>query len=94
MGEVTDPDPATAAVGVACAALDAVRDTEFWKIPDPDLLVLAQGLERVSRLVYAAQVHLTGEIDTRGIADKHGCTSTGALLRQALTSPRGTPGPG
>ena len=85
MGEVTDPDPATAAVGVACAALDAVRDTEFWKIPDPDLLVLAQGLERVSRLVYAAQVHLTGEIDTRGIADKHGCTSTGALLRQALT---------
>ena len=69
MGEVTDPDPATAAVGVVCAALDAVRDTEFWKVPDPDLLVLAQGLERVSRLVYAAQVHLTGEIDTRGIAD-------------------------
>src|SRR5664279_1050515 len=53
--------------GRCAPGLDAVRGTAFWKIPDDDLLSLAETLERVGRLVYAAQVHLLGELDTRRV---------------------------
>ena len=84
MGGIADLAKATEVVGSVCADLDALRDCEFWKIPDDGLLSLAQLMERVGRLVYAAQVQLTGQIDTRGVAERFGCTSTGALLRQSL----------
>ena len=85
MGTITDPDAADAVVQVARVALTGLRETEFWKIPNPDLLVLAKQLEHLGRLACTAQIHLAGEIDTRKIAESHGCTSTAALLRQTLT---------
>ncbi|HEY5115036.1 MAG TPA: HNH endonuclease, partial [Nakamurella sp.] len=84
MEPISDIDHATAVVGSVCARLDAVRGTAFWKIGDADLLSLAETLERVGRLVYAAQVHLTGEIDTRRVFQDNGAVSTAALLRQRL----------
>jgi len=84
MEPISDIEHATAVAGSVCAGLDAVRGTAFWKIPDDDLLSLAETLERVGRLVYAAQVHLTGELDTRRVFQEHGAVSTAALLRQRL----------
>src|SRR5664279_4903243 len=84
MEPISDIDHATAVVGSVCAGLDAVRGTAFWKIGDDDLLSLAESLERVGRLAYAAQVHLTGEIDTRRVFQDNGAVSTAALLRQRL----------
>ena len=60
-----------------------LQATEFWKMPVDDLLALGRDLERLSRLVYVAQVHLVGELDTAGLAATRSCSSTGALLRQA-----------
>ena len=85
MGTITDPDAADAVVQVARVALTGLRETEFWKIPNPDLLVLAKQFEHLGRLACTAQIHLAGEIDTRKIAESHGCTSTASLLRQTLT---------
>ena len=84
MAQITDSPAAEAAAAGVGAALEALRDTAFWKIPDLDLLTLAQHFEHLGRLVHALQVHVAGEIDTRGLADRHGCTSTAALLRQSL----------
>ena len=84
MEPISDIDHATAVANSVCAGLDAVRGTAFWKIGDDDLLSLAETLERVGRLVYAAQVHLTGEIDTRRVFQDNGAVSTAALLRQRL----------
>src|SRR5664279_1547260 len=84
MEPISDIAHATAVAGSVCAGLDTVRGTAFWKIPDDDLLSLAETLERVGRLVYAAQVHLTGELDTRRVFQEHGAVSTAALLRQRL----------
>jgi len=84
MEPIRDIEAATAVAGSVCAGLDAVRGTAFWKIPDDDLLSLAETLERVGRLVYAAQVHLTGELDTRRVFQGHGAVSTAGLLRQRL----------
>lgn len=72
---------------LADAALSVAReilDTEFWKILPDDLLMLGRQLEALSRTIHAAQLHLTGEIDTRGMAGLRSCSSTHALLRQAL----------
>ena len=84
MGPISDVEHATAVAGSVCAGLDALRDSDFWKIGDKDLLSLATTLERVGRLVYAAQVHLTGELDTRRVCERHAASSTAALLRQTL----------
>ena len=88
MEPISDIEHATAVAGSVCAGLDAVRGTAVWKIGDDDLLSLAESLERVGRLAYAAQVHVTGEIDTRRVFQDNGAVSTAvstaALLRQRL----------
>ncbi len=81
---ISDIGHATAVAGSVCAELQALRCAEFWKIGDKDLLTLAETLERVGRLVFAAQVHLTGELDTRGVAGSKGAPSTMVLLRDRL----------
>ena len=58
---------------------------DFWKIPELDLLSLAQSIEGLARFGYAAQVRVAGEIDTRHIAGNFGSASTVALLRETLT---------
>ena len=37
MGGIADLAKATEVVGSVCADLDALRDCEFWKIPDDGL---------------------------------------------------------
>jgi hypothetical protein len=76
---------AQAEVMVACAALTSLQGMEFWKIPELDLLGLAQSIEGLARLGYSAQVRVAGEIDTRHTAANFGSASTVALLRETLT---------
>ena len=85
MGMDTALDSAQAEVAVACAALKQLQGMELWKIPELDLLSLAQSVEGLTRLGYAAQVRLAGEIDTRSTAERFGSASTVALLRETLT---------
>jgi len=83
---ISDIEHATAVAGSVCAGVEALRGAEFWKIGDKELLTLAETLERVGRLVYAAQVHLAGEVDTRDVAQG---ASTMVLLRDRLRIPAG-----
>lgn len=84
MDPITDLDAANAAVADACTVIDRVRDTELWRLSGRELLDLATGVERLSRLVFTAQVQLAGELDTQRVATDYGCVSTAALLRQSL----------
>ncbi len=84
---MSEPDVAasvSAGLDVVRGGLTGLRDSEFWKVSDLDLLGLAREVEMLSRLVFTVQVHLAGEIDTRGIATSHGAASTAALLRTTL----------
>ncbi len=85
MGMDTALDSAQADVTTACAALRDLQDLDFWKIPELDLLALAQSIEGLARLGYAAQVRVAGEVDTRHTAASFGSASTVALLRETLT---------
>ena len=80
----TDTDQATSLVGDALSAVVGLRDGAFWKLFPEQLLELGQQLEQLSRTVYAAQVHLAGEVDTAALASARSCPSTAALLRQTL----------
>ena len=60
MGMDTVMDSAQAEVAVACAALKTLQGLDFWKIPELDLLALAQSVEGLTRLGYNAQVRLAG----------------------------------
>jgi hypothetical protein len=84
MDVVTGLDAAQAVVGAACAAVERVRAAELWRFSGRDLLDLSVAVERLSRLVFAAQVGLAGELDTQNAAADHGAVSTAALLRQTL----------
>jgi len=84
MGTITDPEQATTVAGSVCDALRTLADTEFGTFDEAALLAFAPLLERVTRLTFAAQLHLTGEIDTRRIATAHGYPNTAALLRGTL----------
>jgi hypothetical protein len=77
------PGRASSPVGELLTGAAALQNTEFWKMLPDDLLAFGRDLEQLSRLVYAAQVHLTGEIDTAGLAAAKSYSSTPALLRQA-----------
>ena len=85
MEPISDVEHATAVAGSVCAGLDALRGSAFWKIDDKDLLTLAGTLERVGRLVYAAQIRLVGELDTRGVAGSEGAASTMVSGRSTAT---------
>lgn len=80
----TDTDQATSLVGDALSAVQSLRDGAFWKLFPDQLLTLGQQLEQLSRTVYAAQVHLAGEVDTAALAAARSCPSTAALLRQSF----------
>ena len=84
MEPISDVEHATAVAGSVSAGLDALRGSAFWKIDDDGLLTLAGTLERVGQLVHAAQIHLTGELDTRRVCERHAAASTAGLLRRRL----------
>ncbi len=79
-----DSDQATGLVAAALSAVEGMRDGSFWKLLPDDLLQFGRQLETLSRVVYAAQVHLTGEIEEREMASARSCSSTHSLLRQAF----------
>ena len=56
MGMDTVLDSAQAEVTTACAALKTLHGMELWKIPELDLLGLAQSIEGLARLGYAAPI--------------------------------------
>lgn len=73
--------------GLVCAAMCAaaeMRDGAFWKMLPAELLAFGRRLETLSRVIYATQVHLAGEIDARDMASARSCSSTHSLLRQAF----------
>src|SRR6476660_3345417 len=84
MGTITDPERASTVADSISDALHTLADTEFAKFDDLALLAFGPILERITRLTHTAQLHLTGEIDTRRIAGAHGYPSTAALLRGTL----------
>lgn len=79
-----DIDQAHHLVDVGLSVVRQIPNGQFWRILPDDLLSLGRQLEELARTVYAAQLHLTGEIDARRLADAHSCSSTPALLCQAL----------
>ena len=85
MGMDTVLDSAQVEVTTACAALRDLQALDFFKIPELDLLALAQSIEGLARLGFAAQVRVAGEIDARHTAASFGSSSTVALLRETLT---------
>ena len=94
MGTITDPEQASTVAASVCDALRSLADAEFSKFDEPALLAFAPTLERITRLTFAAQLQLTGEIDTRRIAASHGYPNTSALLRDTLNISATTPPPG
>src|SRR6478735_6020989 len=84
MGTITDPEQATAVAGSVCDALRSLADAEYGKFDDLALLEFGPILERITRLTFAAQLRLTGEIDTRRLAAGHSYPGTAALLRGTL----------
>ena len=84
MGTITDPEQASTLANSISDALRCLADAEFNTFDDLALLGFGPILERITRLTYAAQLRLTGEIDTRRIAAAHGYPSTAALLRGTL----------
>src|SRR6201747_966045 len=80
-----DVDEAYALVKTAFSPVRNIRGGAFWKLLPDEQLEFGRGLEMLSRTVYAAQVHQTGEIETLGMAKDRSCSSTQVLLRQAFT---------
>ncbi len=85
MGTITDPEQANTLATSIGDALRTLADTEYRGFDEPTLLGFAATLERLGRLTFAAQIHLTGEIDTRRLAGTRGYPGTAALLRDTLT---------
>ncbi len=80
----TDIDQAQALADTVLDGLRQIRDGAFWKLLPDDQLAFGRTLEVIARTVYAAQVHQAGEIEVQEIAQQRSCSSTAALLRQAL----------
>jgi len=64
------------------AALSALRGRSWAQVQDGELLEIVQLTEAANRELYALQVVQTNQLERRGTAGKHGCTSTAVLLRQ------------
>ena len=69
------------------ASASALVHGEFTKLLDDDFFTIGRELETLARLVWAAQVAWTDEADQRGMAAARSCSSTRALLQQALLIP-------
>jgi len=64
------------------AALAALQKRSWAQVQDGELLEIVQLTETVNRELYAVQIVQTHQLERRGTAGKHGCTSTAVLLRQ------------
>ena len=67
--------------------MDAVRELTsgaFWKVGSDDLLELGREYETLSRMMWAANVHLAGELESQAVAAARSVPSTQRLLVQTL----------
>jgi len=64
------------------AALAVLQKRSWAQVQDSELLEIVQLTETVNRELYAVQIVQTNQLERRGTAGKHGCTSTAVLLRQ------------
>jgi len=64
------------------AALAALQGRSWAQVQDAELLEIVQLTEAANRELYAVQIFQTNQLERRGTAGKHGCTSTAVLLRQ------------
>jgi len=64
------------------AALAVLQGRSWAQVQDGELLEIVQLTEAVNRELYAVQIVQTNQLERRGTAGKHGCTSTAVLLRQ------------
>jgi len=64
------------------AALAVMQRRSWAQVQDGELLEIVQLTETVNRELYAMQIAQTNQLERRGTAGKHGCTSTAVLLRQ------------
>lgn len=88
LGVESTAEPAAEAVaealGAAGAALDAVAGLDVTVLADAELLALVRGGEVLRRRVEAIGLLPVAELDRRGLAGEHGCTSSAAFLSQLL----------
>lgn len=68
----------------AMNAVSSLCDGAVWKIDAHDFPTLGQESEILSRSIFAVNVYLAGEVDTKALASQRSCPSTAALLQQAL----------
>jgi len=73
----SDFGEALAAVGSALSAVEQSGDGEYWKLLPEDALDLGREMEKLGRLVHAAQVRATAELDTGNVAAARGCSGGG-----------------
>src|SRR5664279_4661025 len=67
-GLIGDLREARAVTDTARSLLAELRGTAFWRLPDLDLLALAQELEGLRRLSYTAQVHTARAVLARDLS--------------------------
>ena len=87
MGELTgfiDTADGRETLSAARAAVSRLIDGAYSRIHNNDIDEFGRELESLSRLVWAAQVRYTDEVDQRGLAATRSCTSIRALLQQTL----------
>jgi len=65
-------------------ALAELADTAWHYASDEELLAAVQDIEKWTRQLYGIGLAVTAELDTRGVANTRGATSTAVLLRQLL----------
>lgn len=70
-------------------ALGRLRDVDWWRVGDADVLAAAQRVEAVLRSGFGVQVRLAGEIDGREMTTWTGHRSTAGLLAEMLRIPVG-----
>src|SRR5262245_19345439 len=56
----------------------------MWRLSSPELLDRLREIEQQVRALLVDSLDTVAEIDRRGIAKEHGCTSTSALVQQML----------
>lgn len=89
VGSGTCPPMVAVELDAVAGALRRLREIEWWRIGDADVLAAAQRVEAVLRSGYGVQVRLAGEIAAREMTAWTGHRSTAGLLAEMLRIPVG-----
>lgn len=89
VGSEACPAAVSAELDAIADALGRLREVEWWRIGDGDVLAAAQRVEAVLRSGFGVQVRLAGEINGREMTAWTGHRSTAGLLSEMLRIPVG-----